>query len=61
MFEWGDVVMPQGDYEVKHVMEGENHIVVVNKLGGGKAASFRVKCSLVRSLKRPKQPRTSTS
>ena len=43
----GDVVMPQGDYEVKHVMEGENHIMVFSKLGAGKAASFRVKCSLV--------------
>ena len=43
----GDVVMPQGDYEVKHVMEGENHIMVFNRLGGGKAASFRVKCSLL--------------
>ena len=43
----GDVVMPQGDYEVKHVMEGENHIMVFTRLGGRKAASFRVKCSLL--------------
>jgi hypothetical protein len=43
----GDLVMPQGDYEVKHVMEGENHIMVFSKLGVRKTASFRVKCSLV--------------
>jgi hypothetical protein len=44
----GDVVLPQGDYDVKHVMEGENHIMVFNRLSPGKVASFRVKCSLVR-------------
>lgn len=43
----GDVVLPQGDYDVKHVMEGENHIMVFSRLGPGKPASFRVKCSLV--------------
>lgn len=43
----GDVLLPQGDYNVKHVMEGENHIMVFDKVGAGKAASFRVKCSLV--------------
>jgi hypothetical protein len=43
----GDVVLPQGDYDVKHVMEGENHIMVFNRVSPGKVASFRVKCSLV--------------
>jgi hypothetical protein len=43
----GDVVLPQGDYDVKHVMEGENHIMVFNRISPGKPASFRVKCSLV--------------
>jgi hypothetical protein len=43
----GDVVLPQGDYDVKHVMEGENHIMVFNRVNAGKPASFRVKCSLV--------------
>jgi hypothetical protein len=43
----GDVLLPQGDYEIKHVMEGENHIMVFKKLGGGKAVDARVKCSLV--------------
>ena len=43
----GDVVLPQGDYEVKHVMAGDNHIMVFNRVSPGKPASFRVKCSLV--------------
>jgi hypothetical protein len=43
----GDVALPQGDYEVKHVMEGENHIMVFQRVGMGKPVTARVKCSLV--------------
>jgi hypothetical protein len=43
----GDVLLPRGDYEIRHVMEGENHIMVFKKLGGSKAVEARVKCSLV--------------
>lgn len=43
----GDALLPQGDYEVRHVMEADNHIMVFTKLGGGKAAEARVKCNLV--------------
>ena len=43
----GDVLLPQGDYEIRHVMEGENHIMVFKKVGGGKPVEARVKCSLV--------------
>jgi hypothetical protein len=42
----GDVLLPQGDYEVRHVMEGENHIMVFHKLSG-KPVEARVKCELV--------------
>jgi len=42
----GDVVLPQGDYEIRHVMEGENHIMVFHRIGG-KTAEARVKCELV--------------
>src|SRR5258705_5676166 len=42
----GDVVLPQGDYEIRHVMEGENHIMVFHRMGG-KTAEARVKCELV--------------
>ena len=43
----GDVVLPQGDYEVRHVMEAENHIMVFKQLGTSKPAEARVKCNLV--------------
>jgi len=42
----GEVLLPQGQYEVRHLMEGDNHIVVFNKIGG-KSAEARVKCNLV--------------
>ncbi len=43
----GDVLLPQGDYEVRHVMEAENHIMVFKQLGASKPAEARVKCNLV--------------
>ncbi len=42
----GDVLLPAGDYEVRHSMEGENHIMVFKQLGGKKMAAS-VKCNLV--------------
>ena len=43
----GDVLLPQGDYEIRHQMEGQNHIMIFHKLGSGKSVEARVKCSLV--------------
>ena len=43
----GDVLLPAGDYEVRHVMEAENHIMVFTQLGTNKPAQTRVKCNLV--------------
>jgi hypothetical protein len=43
----GDVVLPQGDYEVRHIMEAENHVMVFKQLGTSKPAEARVKCNLV--------------
>jgi hypothetical protein len=42
----GDVVLPRGDYEIRHAMEGDNHIMIFQRVGG-KAAEARVKCELV--------------
>ena len=43
----GDVLLPQGEYEVRHVMEAENHIMVFKQLGTNHPAEARVKCNLV--------------
>jgi hypothetical protein len=42
-----DTVLPKGDYEVRHVMEGQNHIMVFHQLGTRKPAEVRAKCTLV--------------
>ena len=42
----GDVLLPAGDYEVRHSMEGENHIMVFKQLGGKKTAAS-VRCNLI--------------
>lgn len=43
----GDVLLPTGDYQVKHTMDGQNHIMVFRQLHTGKPAEARVKCQLV--------------
>jgi len=43
----GGVLMPQGDYEIRHVMEGDSHIMVFHNLSRKKAPDVRVKCTLV--------------
>jgi hypothetical protein len=42
-----DTVLPQGNYEIRHVMEGQNHIMVFRQLGTKKPLEVRAKCTLV--------------
>jgi hypothetical protein len=41
----GDVLLPKGDYQIRHVMESENHIMVFHQLNS-KSQDVRMKCSL---------------
>ena len=43
----GNVLLPKGNYEVKHTMEGDNHIMVFRQLRSKHPAEARVKCTLV--------------
>jgi len=43
----GNVLLPKGDYQVKHTMEGDNHVMVFTQQHAKKAAEARVKCTLV--------------
>jgi hypothetical protein len=43
----GDVVLPKGEYQIRHTMEGENHIMVFTQLRTPEPATARVKCQLV--------------
>jgi hypothetical protein len=42
-----DTLLPKGNYEVRHVMEGSDHIMVFRQLGTNKPVEVRAKCKLV--------------
>ena len=42
-----DTLLPSGDYEIRHVMEGADNIMVFRKLGVKKPMEVRAKCTLV--------------
>jgi hypothetical protein len=42
-----DVVLPQGRYEIRHVMEGQEHVMVFRQLGSKNPIEVRAKCTLV--------------
>lgn len=42
-----DTLLPSGNYEIRHVMEGSNHIMVFTQLGKKKPVEVRAKCTLV--------------
>jgi len=42
-----DTLLPAGDYEIRHVMEGADHIMVFHQLRTRKPAEVRAKCTLV--------------
>ena len=46
-FRVADTLLPQGNYEIVHVMEGADHIMVFRQLGTKKQIEVRVKCTLV--------------
>jgi hypothetical protein len=43
----GESLLPKGEYEVRHVMEADNHIMAFKQLGPNKPAQARVPCKLV--------------
>lgn len=53
----GDVVLPAGDYFVRHTMEGENHIMVFRHESSRQ--EFKVKCSLVPLERKADQTQTT--
>jgi hypothetical protein len=53
----GTVVLQPGDYTVRHTMEGEDHIMVFQKVKG-KAQEVKAKCSLVKLEKKAESDTT---
>jgi hypothetical protein len=42
-----DVLLPSGDYEIRHSMHGEDHIMVFRQLRTRKPVELKAKCTLV--------------
>ena len=42
-----DTLLPKGNYEIRHVMEGTDHIMVFRQLGTKKPVEVRAKCTLI--------------
>ena len=42
-----DQWLPAGDYQVRHIMEGDNNIMVFRQVGVKKPIEVRAKCTLV--------------
>jgi hypothetical protein len=43
----GNTLLPSGNYQVLHTMEGDTHIMIFKQQGGKKPLEVRVKCQLV--------------
>jgi|SRR6516162_8651415 len=54
----GSVLLPAGQYEVKHTMQGETHIMVFKQLHVKSPAEAQVKCTLVPLEKKADQTAT---
>jgi len=52
----GTTVLPAGDYEVRHTMEGREHVMVFQKVRGKE--EVKVKCTLVPLAKKASQDQT---
>jgi len=42
-----DTPLPSGNYEIRHVMEGADHIMIFRQVGVKKPVEVRAKCTLV--------------
>jgi len=43
----GTTLLPAGNYEIRHVMEGQDHIMVFHQMASKKPVEVRIKCTLV--------------
>ncbi|MGB7586118.1 MAG: hypothetical protein WBM11_14840 [Terriglobales bacterium] len=55
----GDTLLPAGEYQVLHSMEGTNHIMLFKQLNVSKPVQTRVKCNLVPLDKRAERTETN--
>ena len=53
----GAVLLPAGNYTVRHTMEGQDHVMVF-QLVGSKASGVKAKCTLIQLGKKADQTNT---
>jgi len=54
----GTNLLRPGEYEVRHTMEGQEHIMVFRRVQGKEQAEVKVKCNLVALTKKAPQNQT---
>jgi hypothetical protein len=54
----GNVLLPKGDYQIVHTMEGDTHIMVFTQEGVKHPVETRAKCSLVPLQEKATQAQT---
>ncbi len=54
-----DTLLPKGKYEIRHVMEGSDHIMVFRQMGTKKPVEVRAKCTLVPLSAKATESRTT--
>jgi hypothetical protein len=55
----GDTLLPKGDYEIRHSMKGEEHIMVFRQVGRTKPVEVSTNCTLVPLLEKAGETRTT--
>ena len=55
----GDTLLPKGDYQVLHTMEGDRHIMIFKQQNSKRPAEARVPCQLVPLPKKAERTETS--
>lgn len=50
-----DTLLPRGNYEIRHEMEGSEHIMVFRQLGTKTPVEVRAKCTLVPLAEKAKE------
>jgi hypothetical protein len=53
-----DVLLPAGEYEVRHTMQGESHIMIFKQLGTAKPVQASVNCRLAPLEKKAERTET---
>lgn len=54
----GNVLLPKGDYQILHTMEGDTHIMVFTQEGVNHPVQIRAKCTLVPLQEKATQDKT---